>query len=174
MRHLFVAYSWDIGHTVCLRGKSLFSFLFLFYILYKIDQICIKFWLYSSDIPQMHYNTIINHWQIIVRLKKKYSMSHSLWQIERPDLKPCSFFTCFLFFFFFLSSRRVKFESVTTLCSIKYGTWLLDEQDTRKNTELKKSVVQSVLLCLSCLFMYTLTGNFIKNWKKKLSKQKKK
>ena len=50
----------------------------------------------------------------------------------------------------------------------------MDEQDTRQNTELKKSVVQSDLLCLSCLFMYVLTSKFIKNWKKKLSKQKKK
>ena len=49
----------------------------------------------------------------------------------------------------------------------------MDEQDTRQNTELKKSVVQSVLLCLSCLFMYILTSKFIKNWEKKLSKQKK-
>ena len=48
----------------------------------------------------------------------------------------------------------------------------MDEQDTRQKTELKKSVVQSVLLCLSCLFMYILTSKFIKNWKK-LSKPKK-
>ena len=75
----------------------------------------------------------------------------------------------FFFFFFFLSSRRVRFESVTAL---KYGTWFLDEQDTRQNTELKKSVVQSVSLCLSYLFLYILTRKFIKNWKKKLSKQK--
>ena len=37
----------------------------------------------------------------------------------------------------------------------------MDEQDTRENTELKKSVVQSVLLCLICL------SKLIKNWKKK-------
>ena len=49
----------------------------------------------------------------------------------------------------------------------------LDEQDTRQNTELKKSVVQSVLLYLSYLFMYILTSKFIKNWKK-ISKQAKK
>ena len=42
----------------------------------------------------------------------------------------------------------------------------MDEQDSRQNTELKKSVVQSDLLCLSCLFMYILTSKFIKNWKK--------
>ena len=48
-----------------------------------------------------------------------------------------------------------------------------DEQDTRQNTEWKKSVVQSVSLCLSYLFLYILTSKFIKNWKKKLSKQKK-
>ena len=38
----------------------------------------------------------------------------------------------------------------------------MDEQDTRQNTELKKSVVQSVLLCLLCLLMYILTSKFIK------------
>ena len=42
----------------------------------------------------------------------------------------------------------------------------MDEQDARQNTELKKSVVQSVLLCLSCLFMFISTTG------KKTSKQK--
>ena len=74
---------------------------------------------------------------------------------------------------FSLRSKRVKLESVTTLFSVKYGTWFLDEQDTRQSTELKKSVVQSVLLCLSYLFMYILTSKFIKKNGKKLSKQKK-
>ena len=105
-----------------------------------------------------------------VRLNKqrKNSMSHtsSLRQIGRPDLNAVVFFFFFFFFFFLMSSRRVKFESVTTLFSMKYGTWFLDEQDTRQNTELKKSVVQSVLLCLSCLFMYILTSKFIKKLKK--------
>ena len=72
-----------------------------------------------------------------------------------------------------LSNRRVKFESVITLFSMINGTWFLDEQDTRQNTELKKSVVQSVLLCLSCRFMYILRSKFIKVWKK-IIKQKKK
>ena len=49
----------------------------------------------------------------------------------------------------------------------------MDEQDTKQNTELKKFVVQSVLLCLTCLFMYTLTSKFIKNWKKNQAKKKK-
>ena len=89
-------------------------------------------------------------------------MSQSLWQIGRPDLNA----------FFFLSSRYVKFKSVTTLFSMKYGTWFFDQQDARQNTELKKFVVQNVLLCLSCLFMYILTSKLIKNRKKKkLSKQ---
>ena len=78
----------------------------------------------------------------------------------------CGFFQLF---FFPQSSRRVRFESVTAL---KYGTWFLDEQDTRQNTELKKYVVQSVSLCLTYLFLYILTRKFVKNWKKKLSKQK--
>ena len=78
----------------------------------------------------------------------------------------------FLNVFFPLSSRRVRFESVTAL---KYGTWFLDEQDTRQNTELKKSVVQRVSIHLSYLFLYILTSKFIKKLKKKkkLSKQKK-
>ena len=44
----------------------------------------------------------------------------------------------------------------------------MDEQDTRQNTELKKSVEQSVLMCLSCLFMYILASKFIKIGEKKL------
>ena len=90
--------------------------------------------------------------------KKKKSMSQSLWQIGRPDLN--AFFFLFVFLtLFFLSSTNVKLDLVTTLFSMKYGTRYLDEQDTRQTIkELKKCVVQSVLLCLSCL----LTGNFIK------------
>ena len=107
--------------------------------------------------------------------KKKNYVSQSLWRIGIPDLNAFFFKHVFVFFFFFLSSRRVKFESVTTLFSIKYGTWFLDEQDWRQNKELKKSVVQSDLLCLSCPFMYILTGTFLKNWEKiKQTKKKKK
>ena len=87
----------------------------------------------------------------------------------------CFVLFCFVFVFvvvvFFLSSRRAKFELITALFSMKYGTWILDEQNTRQNTELKKSVVQSVLFCLSYLFMYILTSKFIKKWKKKKTKQ---
>ena len=100
------------------------------------------------------------------KAKKINAMSQSSWQIGIPDLNAFFFKH---FFFFFLSSRRVRFESVTAL---KYGTWFLDEQDTRQNTELKKSVVRSVSLCLSYLFLYILTRKFIKNWEKKLRKQK--
>ena len=49
----------------------------------------------------------------------------------------------------------------------------MDEQDTIYKTQLKKSVVQSVLLCLSCLLMYILTSTFITNWKKKNKQAKK-
>ena len=49
---------------------------------------------------------------------------------------------------------------------MKYGTCFLGEQDTRQNTELKKSVVQSVLLCLSCFF-HLYFDKFIKAEKKK-------
>ena len=39
--------------------------------------------------------------------------------------------------------------------------WMNKIQD--RTQELKKSVVQSVLLCLSCLFIYILTSKFIQN-----------
>ena len=67
-------------------------------------------------------------------------MSQSLRQIGRPGLHP----------FFF----PVKFESVTTLFSMKYGTWFLDEQDTRQNTELKKCIVQSVYCVYHAFHVY--------------------
>ena len=40
-----------------------------------------------------------------------------------------------------------------------------------RTQELKKPVVQSVLLCLSYLFMYILISKFIENWKKTLLKK---
>ena len=49
----------------------------------------------------------------------------------------------------------------------------LDEQDTRHDTELKTSAVQSVVLCLSCLFIYILTSKF-KKTEKKIKQGKKK
>ena len=95
----------------------------------------------------------------------------SSWQIGRPDLNAVFLNVFFFFFFFFsLSSRRVRSESVTAL---KCGTWFLDEQDTRQNKELKKSVVQSVSLCLSYLFLYIFDKKVHKRLKKKISKQKK-
>ena len=51
---------------------------------------------------------------------------------------------------------------------------MADEQDTRQNTELKKSVVQSISLCLSFIFLYILRSKPIKTGKKNLTKQKKK
>ena len=57
--------------------------------------------------------------------------------------------------------------------SFEIWNLILDEQDTRLNTELKKSVVQSVSLCLSYIFLYILTSKSIKKLEKKLSKQKK-
>ena len=49
----------------------------------------------------------------------------------------------------------------------------MDEQDTRQNTELKKSVMQSVLLCLSLSFHVYFDKQVHKKTGKKLSKQKK-
>ena len=83
-------------------------------------------------------------------------------------------------FFFFFNSPPQQQMCQIWVCNnfvqheMKYGTWFMDEQDTRQNIELKNSVVQSVLLCQLCLFMYILTSKYIKNGKKKLSIQKKK
>ena len=81
----------------------------------------------------------------------------------------------FLFFFkFFLAWADVpNLSRSQPVFSMKYGTWFLDEQDTRQSTKLKQYVVQSVLLCLSYLFMYILTRNCIKQWKKKTFQAKK-
>ena len=127
----------------------------------------------------MHFELRQCTWQVkCIRLKKIISLSQSLRQIGKPDLNAV-FLTFFFFFvfcffvFFFLSSSRFKFEPATTLFSMKYGILFLDKEDTKQNKELKKYLVQSVLLCLSCLFFYILTSKFIKDWEKKLSKQKK-
>ena len=93
-------------------------------------------------------------------------MSQSLWQIGRPDSK-CIFFNIFPPW----AAEVSNLSRSQPLFSMKYATWFLDEQDTRQSTELKKLVVQSVLLCLSHLY---LTSKFIKHWEKKLSKQNQK
>ena len=100
----------------------------------------------------------------------------------------CFFFLLlftFLFFSFFLSFFLYFFwaADVSNLSRsqllVQFEIWNLilrwAEQDTRQNTELKKSVIRSVLLCLSCLFTYILTIKFIKKkTEKKKWKQKKK
>ena len=123
-----------------------------------------------------YYDTLM-----VIRLRKKNSKSQSPSQIGKPDLNAGFFFNVFLLFLFwfvlfcfvFSSSRFFKLELVTTLFSLKYGTRFLDEQDTRQNTELKKSVVQSILLCLSCLFIY-IDKQVHKTLKKRKRKKKKK
>ena len=73
-------------------------------------------------------------------------MSQSLWQIGRPDLNVCG-------------SPPLFFSEQQT-CQIWVGhsfeIWnlILDEQDTRQNTETKKSVVQSVSFYLSYLVYF--------------------
>ena len=89
----------------------------------------------------------------------------------------CGFLTVFFFLFCFVLFCFVLFFSEQLTCQIwvvhSFEIWnlILDEQDTRQNTELKKSVVQSVSLCVSYLFLYILTSKFIEHWKKKLSKK---
>ena len=109
-----------------------------------------------------------------IRLKKKVNaMSQSSWQIGRPDLNVV-FLTVF-----FSSSSSSSFFSEQQTCQIwvvhSFEIWnlILDEQDTRQDTELKKSVVQSVSLCLSYLFLYILTSKFIKKTGKKIKQAKK-
>ena len=112
-------------------------------------------------------------------------MSQSLWHIGRPDLNAfffflilmeCLFFSLvgclllllllFLFFLSFWAADVSNFSRSQPLFSMKYGTWFMDEQDTtRRSTELKKSVVQSVLFCLSYLFII-LTSKLVKKLKK--------
>ena len=80
----------------------------------------------------------------------------------------------FFFLFFFLSSKTCQIWVGHNF--VQHEIWNLIYGWTRyktEHTELKKSVVQSVLLCLSCLFMYILTSKFIKNWKKKIKQAKK-
>ena len=80
------------------------------------------------------------------------------------------FFFTFFFFFFFPEQQtcQIWVGHSFEIWNLIFG-WA---RYTRQNTELKKSVVQSVSLCFSYLFLYILTRKFIKNWKKKLSKQK--
>ena len=79
------------------------------------------------------------------------------------------FFSLLLLLLFWAAD--VSNLSRSQLCSVWYME--LDKQDTKQNTELKKSVVQSVLLCLSCIFMYILTSKFIMNWTKNKQAKKK-
>ena len=106
---------------------------------------------------------------IIIRLKKKNSISQSLRQIEKPDLNAVFFF----FFFFFFEQQTLQIWVGHNFD--QYEIWNLvfgSTSYTKQNTEFKKSVVQSVLLCLLCLFIYILTSKLIK--KKNTEKRKKK
>ena len=61
----------------------------------------------------------------------------------------------FLTPFFFLSSRRVKFESVTTLFSMRYGTWFLDAKRYKAEHRVEEvSCPKCFIVChvFSCIF----------------------
>ena len=88
-----------------------------------------------------------------IRLKKINAMSQSSWQIGRPDLNAVFFNV----FFFFSWAADVSDLSRLQLWNMELDIWMNKIQDTRQNTELKKSIVQSVSLCLSYLFLYILT-----------------
>ena len=81
-----------------------------------------------------------------------------------------TFLFCFVLFCFFSEQQKCQ---IWVGHSFEIWNLILDEQDTRQNTELKKSFVQSVSLCLSYLFLCILTSKFIKKLEKKVSKQKK-
>ena len=69
----------------------------------------------------------------------------------------------FFYFYFFLSSRRVRFESVTAL---KYGSWVLDEQDTRQNTRVEE------VCCSKCFIVFVIS--FLVYFDKKVHKKNEK
>ena len=83
----------------------------------------------------------------------------------------CVFFSFFLSFFFWAADvSNLDRSQLFSVWNKELDLWMNKIQD---KTQLKKSVVQSVLLCLSCLLMYILTSKFITNWKKiKQAKQK--
>ena len=71
---------------------------------------------------------------------------------------------CVFFNSFFFSEQQMC--QIWVVHSFEIWNLILDEQDTRQNTDLNKSVFQSVSLCLSYLSLYILTSKFIKYWKK--------
>ena len=73
----------------------------------------------------------------------------------------------FFFFFFFLSKQTCQ---IWVRHSFEIWNFILDEQDTRHNTELKKSVVQTVFIVSVISFLVY----FDKQVYKKLEKSKQK
>ena len=107
-----------------------------------------------------------------IRLKKKNSMSQSLWQIGEPDLNEGFFFFSSSSFFF---SEQLTFQIWVGHNFVQYEIWNLIFGWTRYKTEHRVEEVccPNVLLCLSCLFIYILTSKFIKKLKKKNNQAKK-
>ena len=66
----------------------------------------------------------------------------------------------------------MKFESVTTLLSMKYGTSLLDEQDSRQNTRVEEVCCSNFIVSVMSFHVY-FDKQIHKKLGKKLSKQKK-
>ena len=80
------------------------------------------------------------------------------------------FFFCFVFvlFCFFFSwaadaSNLIR-SQVYSVWNMELDLWMNKIQE--RIQELKTSVVQSISLCLTCIFVYILTSKFIKTWKK--------
>ena len=94
-------------------------------------------------------------------------MSQSLWQIGRPDLHA--------FFLTFFPPEQQTCQ-IWVGHNFKIGNLIfwMNKIDTRHNTELKKSIVQSVSLCLSYLFLIYFDKQVHKKLKPKKNKTKQK
>ena len=96
------------------------------------------------------YEMYFKHSSVVANLIATFS-SHCY---QKTKVNLMKFFKLFFFFFFFMSSRCVKFGSLTTLFSMKYGTWFMDEQGTRQNTELKKSCTKCFIVSVMSFHVY--------------------
>ena len=87
---------------------------------------------------------------VLIRLKKK-SMSQSLWQIRKPDLK-CSFFNV-VFFFFFSWAADVSNLSRSQLCSVwnmELDLWM--NKIRGRTQSWRRSLLFKVFYCVCHVF----------------------
>ena len=101
-----------------------------------------------------------------IRLKKINAMSAKLCDIHWKTWPKCGFL-----FFFFLSSRPVRFESVTAL---KYGTWFWMNKITRQFYRVEEVCSFKVFLCVCHIFFCIFDKQVHKILKKNIKQAKKK